>query len=162
MGKSLARVYRRLVHESQREFMDLDDVVRRIERHEHEMLLAFELEVGQALGKVFGALDRVHLAAQNVARRELQAGEHLRRLHHPEAANLDEGLERRQFACPGKVIRQVVRQLENAAVLRAAPEDEREEFLVAGGLRAVFLDFFAWKYRFVFRVVGFVVHKAPF
>ena len=25
MGKSLARVYRRLVHESQREFVDLDD-----------------------------------------------------------------------------------------------------------------------------------------
>lgn len=130
LREGLPRGDRSLVHQSGRHLVNVDDVIRGIQRDHHKMLLLLELEASEPGQKVFGSENRNSTGAQDIAVREFQTGKDLRGLDRPEAANLAQGIHRRQGRRGREVVRDMSGELEHAALAGATPENERDELLV--------------------------------
>lgn len=144
LHESLPRGDRCLVHKPGRHLMNVDDIIRRIERHHDKALPLFELEACEARKQVFRRYDRDSLRTQDVAVRKFETGKNLRRLDRPEAVDLAQRIHRRQCRHRRQVVRDMARELEHAAIAGTAPENQGDEFLVRKRIRPLDLEFFTW------------------
>lgn len=143
LREGLPRGDGRLIHQSGRYLVNVDDVVCGIERYHHKMLLFLELEASEPGQQVFGREHRNGAGAQDIAVRKFQTGKNLRCLDLPEPPDLAQGLHRRQGRRGRKVVRNVPGELEHAALAGAAPEDKGDEFFVGKRVNPLHLEFFA-------------------